>query len=235
MEIGIKSFKWTITDNTTPNGSLDTDSLQCAVLQYRKTTDPNMQLSHAQCIFGRPIKDFISILPGCYQPHPTWSDTLATREEALRSRHMKAAEGWFEHTKRLPPLAVGDHEYIQNQTGPYPTKWDKTGMVIEVHKFDQYIIRTDGSGKMTTCSRKFLRKYLPVQTTPPRLTINNDLRHLAMLPPRPIQGPTNIFYKTCPWASGMQKSLAQKDEVVVPCHRWYKCCRNYFAPFSGNK
>lgn len=49
------------------------------------------------------------------------------------------------------------------------------------------------------------------------------------------QGPTNIFYKTCPWASGMQKSLAQKDEVVVPCHRWYKCCRNYFAPFSGNK
>ena len=50
-----------------------------------------------------------------------------------------------------------------------------------------------------------------------------------------LQGPTNIFYKTCPWASGMQKSLAQKDEVVVPCHRWYKCCRNYFAPFSGNK
>lgn len=50
-----------------------------------------------------------------------------------------------------------------------------------------------------------------------------------------VQGPTNIFYKTCPWASGMQKSLAQKDEVVVPCHRWYKCCRNYFAPFSGNK
>ena len=65
----------------------------------------------------------------------------------------------------------------------------------------------------------------------PALVINNNFMVSTMIK----QGPTNIFYKTCPWASGMQKSLAQKDEVVVPCHRWYKCCRNYFAPFSGNK
>ena len=30
-----------------------------------------------------------------------------------------------------------------------------------------------------------------------------------------LQGPTNIFDKTCPWASGMQKALAQQDELVV--------------------
>ena len=120
-EIGVKTVKRIITDNTTPNGSLDTDSLQRAILQYRNTPDPNTQLSPAQCVFGRPIKDFIPILPGRYQPHPTWSDTLATREEALRNRHMKAAERWSEHTKRLPPLAVGNHVRIQNQTGPYPS------------------------------------------------------------------------------------------------------------------
>ena len=102
-----------------------------------------------------PIKDFIPILPGRYQPHPTWSDTLATREEALRNRHMKAAERWFEHTKTLPPLAVGNHVRIQNQTGPYPTKWDKTGVVIEVRQFDQYVVRIDGSGRMTTRNCKF--------------------------------------------------------------------------------
>ena len=126
-----------------------------------------MQLSPAQCVFGRPIKDFIPILPGRYQLHPPWSDTLATREEALRNRHMKAAERWSEHTKRLPPLAVGDHVRIQNQTGPYPTKWDKTGIVIEVRQFDQYVIRIDGSSRMTTRNRKLMRKYLPVQTMPP--------------------------------------------------------------------
>ena len=108
-EIGVKTVKRIITDNTAPNGSLDTDSLQCAILQYRNTPDPNMQLSPVQCVFGKPIKDFIPILPGRYQPHPTWSDTLATREEALRNCHMKAAKRWSEHTNRLPPLAVGNH------------------------------------------------------------------------------------------------------------------------------
>ena len=29
------------------------------------------------------------------------------------------------------------------------------------------------------------------------------------------KGPTNIFDKTCPWASGMQKALARQDELVV--------------------
>ena len=33
-----------------------------------------------------------------------------------------------------------------------------------------------------------------------------------------IQGPTNIFDKTCPWASGMQKALARQDELVVQYH-----------------
>ena len=30
-----------------------------------------------------------------------------------------------------------------------------------------------------------------------------------------FQGPTNILDKTCPWASGTQKALARKDELVV--------------------
>ena len=112
------------------------------------------------------------------------------REEALRNRHMKAAERWTEHTKRLPPLAVGNHVRIQNQTGPYPTKWDKTGIVIEVRQFDQYVVRVDGSGRMTTRNRKFLKKYIPVQTRPPRHTINDDLRHLNLLTPKPGKPPS---------------------------------------------
>lgn len=72
---------------------------------------------------------------------------------------MKSAERWSEHTKRPLSLAAGDHVRIQNQTGPYPTKWDKTGIVIEVRQFDQCIIRIDGSGTMTTRKSKFLRKY----------------------------------------------------------------------------
>lgn len=111
-------------------------------------------------------------------PTTTWQDTLAAREEALRNRHMKTAERWMEHTRRFPPLTVGDHVRIQNQVGPHPTKWDKTGLVIEVRQFDQYVIRVDGSGRATTRNRKFLRKFVPVQPTPPRRTIYEDLRHM---------------------------------------------------------
>ena len=155
--------------------------------------DPSTKLSPAQCIFGRPIKDFIPILPGRYKPHPTWSDTLAAREEALRNRHMQAAERWTEHTKKLPPLVIGDRVRIQNQTGPHPTRWDKTGTVIEVRQFDQYVVRVDGSGRITTRNRKFLRKYIPIQRQTPRYTISEDLQLTtrsrpttqSKLPPQP--------------------------------------------------
>ena len=99
-DIGVKTVKRLITNNTNPHGSLNTDALQRAILQYRNTPDPATKLSPAQCVFGRPIKDFIPILPGRYIPHPTWSDTLAAREEALRNRHMKDAEQWTVHTRR---------------------------------------------------------------------------------------------------------------------------------------
>ena len=98
-EIAITTVKWFITNNTDPHGSLNTDALHCAILQYQNTPDP--------------IKDFIPILLGCHIPHPTWSETLAARKEAFRNRHMKEAEWWTGRT-RLLPLAVGHHICIQS-------------------------------------------------------------------------------------------------------------------------
>ena len=115
-EIGVKNCQRLITNNTDPHGSLNTNALQCAILQYWNTPDPVTKLSPAQCVFGLPIKDFILILPGRSIPHPIWSDTLAATEEGLTNRHMKEAERWTVHTRRLPPLAVGHHVSIQNQT-----------------------------------------------------------------------------------------------------------------------
>ena len=165
-EVGVKTVKRMIVDNIGPNGSLDTNSFQRAMLNYRNTPDRDTKLSPAQCIFGRPIRDFIPISPGRFQPHTTWKETTAAREEALRNRHMKAAERWSEHTLRLPPLKVGDTVRIQNQTGLHPKKWDKTGLVVEVRQFDQYVIRVDGSGRVTLRNRKFLRKFMPVYAKP---------------------------------------------------------------------
>ncbi|XP_063960192.1 uncharacterized protein LOC135155220 [Lytechinus pictus] len=108
-EVAVKSVKRLIKSNTSPAGALDTDTFQRAMLHYRNTLDRDTKLSPAMCVFGHPIQDFISIVPCKYLPHNTWRETLAAREEALRTRHMRDAERWSEHTKRLLPLAVGDH------------------------------------------------------------------------------------------------------------------------------
>ena len=34
--------------------------------------------------------------------------------------------------------------------------------MVEVRQFDQYVVRVDGSGRVTLRNRKFLRKYMPV-------------------------------------------------------------------------
>lgn len=176
-EIGVKTVKRIITNNTGPRGDLDIDAFQRAILQYRNTPDKETKLSPAMCVFNRSIRDFIPILPGRYKPHSTWLDMLSLRETALRNRHMKICERLSEHTKRLSPLAVRDYVRIQNQTGIHPRKWDKTGRVIEVRQFDQYVIRVDGSGRVTIRNRKFLRKYTPVYTQTTPRTVLEDLRY----------------------------------------------------------
>ena len=189
-EIGVKTVKRMIVDNTGARGELDTDKFQRAILQYRNCPDKDTKLSPAQCLFGRPIRDFIPILPGRYHPHNTWRETLNAREEVLRNRHMRAAERWSEHTKRLPHLVVGDKVRVQNQTGPHPTKWDKTGTITEERQYDQYVVKLDGSGRMTIRNRKFLRKYIPVMMPTRTLTINRDIDYQKLAKPYSTQSPS---------------------------------------------
>ena len=216
-EIGVKTIKRMITSNTSPTGELDTDAFRVAMLQYRNTPDPETKVSPAVSVFGKPVKNFIPVLPGRYEPHPTWKDTLDRREEALRVRHMKAQERWSEHTKRLPPLKVGDLVCIQNQVGHHPTKWDKTGVVVEVHQFDQYIVRVDGSGRVTLRNRKFLRQYMPMKAR--RAPLSIDVPKQPTLPQHTPQLQGSKLTSVPPGASRDKASLPlpyPKAPTVTP-------------------
>ena len=64
----IKTIKQIITNSVGPGGNLNRNIFQKAILQYQSMPDKDTNLSPAMCIFGRPIRDLISILPGKYQP-----------------------------------------------------------------------------------------------------------------------------------------------------------------------
>ena len=63
----------------------------------------------------------------------------------------------------LEPLIVGDQVHIQNQYGSHLTRWDKTGVVMQVGEHDKYMVRVHGSGRVTARNRRFLRKFLRLE------------------------------------------------------------------------
>jgi len=78
---------------------------------------------------------------------------------AMRCKYTRNCERFNQGTKELEKLEAGDSVIIQNQNGRHPTRWEKTGRVVEVLKFDQYIVKVNGSGRLTRRNRRFLRKF----------------------------------------------------------------------------
>lgn len=164
-ELAVKTIKRMLMDNITAGGSLDVDKFQRAMLIYRNSVDPETKASPALILFGRPIRDAIPIPLGRYSPHETWTELNSHRELAMARRHSREHERWNEHTHRLPALKVGDHVYLQNLVGNHPRRWERTGTVVEVRQYHQYVVRVDGSGRVTIRNRQHLRKFTPFHST----------------------------------------------------------------------
>ena len=90
-----------------------------------------------------------------------WRDVWSKKEESCSIRYVKSLENISENTKLLPPLNCGDHVVILNQTGNFPSKWGKSGVVVEVKDCHQCVVKVDGSGRLTAQNRKLLRRFTP--------------------------------------------------------------------------
>ena len=99
----------------------------------------------------------------------------------MAKRHVLHHEAWSEHTKKLAGLQQGDKVFIQNQVGPNPRKWERTGTVVECKDHDQYAVKVDGTGRVTLRNRKFLRllkqipKYPPSSSPPASVSVTPTL------------------------------------------------------------
>ena len=169
-EVAVKKCKRLLMDNIKPNGSLDNDAFLRALLQIRNTPDPYCNISPAEVVFGRPIRDafsFVNRQAKFTNPsvRPSWREAWKKREEAMRVRFSRTSELLNAHAHRLPPLVIGDRVFVQNQHGQHPKKWDKSGIVMELGDHDQYVVKVDGSGRLTLRNRRFLRRFTPPTTT----------------------------------------------------------------------
>jgi len=152
-----------IRDNMGSHGSLDTDAFARALMQYRNTPLQEINLSPAQILLGRNIRDFFPLTRDNCKIRKEWLISAEDREKALARRHATHLERLSLHAHQLPALTVGDSVLIQNQVGNNPTRWDRTGVIIDIGPGPrQYYVRTDGSGRVTLRNRRFLRKCHPV-------------------------------------------------------------------------
>ena len=162
-ETAVKAAKRMLQDNLGPGGALNTDKFLAALLQHRNTPSSGLGMSPSEVVFGRKIKDLLPIKPGSLKMNPGWQELLENRDLALARRHAKRGQDLEEHTRKLRQLKEGEVVSIQNQRGNKPTRWDCTGTVVEVRPNDQYVVKVDGSGRLTVRNRKFLRPIKPVK------------------------------------------------------------------------
>ena len=170
----MKRAKRLLTSCIGPTGSLNNDKFLRAMLQLRNTPDPDCKLSPAQIIFGRQLRDAFGFLNKCPKfENPAiqdiWREAWRCKENALRTRFAKSVEQLNAHTRQLPELKIGERVFIQNQTGRHPNKWDRSGIVLENLGHDKYNVKIDGSGRITTRNRRFLRHYTLSQAPLPMI------------------------------------------------------------------
>ena len=84
----------------------------------------------------------------------------------MAKRHHMNERQYNEHSHLLWEIEVGQPVQIQNQTEPYPRRWEKTGRVVEALDNRQYHVCVDGSNRVTRHNRRFFRKINPVIDRP---------------------------------------------------------------------
>ena len=157
-ELGVKSMKRLLKDNTTATGSLNCDRFSRALLEYRNTPCRDIGVSPSNILFGRNLKDHLPASVEQLKVRKEWRFTREMREQALAARFIQVEKALSGGARNLPDLKVGDMVLIQNQNGNNPRRWNKSGKVVERLEFNQYVVKVDGGGRLTRRNRRFLKK-----------------------------------------------------------------------------
>ena len=155
-EAAVKSMKWLIRGHTGARGSLDTDAITLALLQYRNTPLQNAGgKSPAQLALGRELKDSIPLPKHRYLISHHWKDYLRNRENLMAVNNQHIVEKWNKSAKPLQRITHRAEVFCQN---PKTKTWDRSGRVVECLPYRQYKIKIDGTGRITLRNRRHIRQ-----------------------------------------------------------------------------
>ena len=88
------------------------------------------------------------------KPHQQWIVAAENRELAFQKRNADTNERYNTFTRDLSPLPVGTRVLIQDHA--QKRRWNRSGVIVE--RLDRkYTIRMDGSGRIVSRNRKFLK------------------------------------------------------------------------------
>ena len=178
-EVAVKSAKRLIRENVGPASTLNTNQVVQALLSHRNCPDPATGVSPAQIVFGREIRDIIP--RSSYKPRKAWSEMAEARESSFLKRHYAKSE-IARPQRKLKELCIGDNVHIQDQQGTTPHKWSKSGVIVDSLPFNSYLVKVDGSSRLTKRNRQFLRKFVPFQTSSNASSSINDANTPSDLP-----------------------------------------------------
>ena len=180
------------------------------MLQLRNT--PDFDMSPAKRVFGHPLRDavsFVNCLPKFTNRsiRRTFREAWRAKEDALRLRSGRNNAAL--RTNSRPPRALhcGDRVFLQNQTGNHPRKWDNFGTVTEVLRFDQYVIKVDGSERISKRNKRFLRLI-------PQVVHDTSLFGLRASLPYPLPTPPDVSTHS----PAAHKSLQDPRGPATTCH-----------------
>ena len=152
-EVGVKTMKRILRNNLSADGSLNNDKVLAAILEYRNTPLPDIELSPAQILFHRQLRDAIPTHRSQYHLHKDWVIAAEEREQLYAKRNKAMVDNYNQHTRPLRELSIGTEVLIQEKNN----KWNKQGIVVECLPYRQYRIKVNGSGRLTLQNRRFLR------------------------------------------------------------------------------
>ena len=156
-EAAVKTAKRIIAKYVDKENPFNTTAIAHAIIQHRNTPLPDLQLSPAQILFHRHLRDKIPTHPKHLRLHKDWIMTAKQRELLFKAKNDASMNRYNTVSKNLTPLKPQTKVLVL--TGNKNPRWNISGTVVMVLPFRKYRVKLDGSGRIVIRNRRFLRAY----------------------------------------------------------------------------